>query len=168
MHVTWTQRTRSVTIRGMPTLVLQPGHTAPSRRQKSDSPHSKSKACLTLWSWSNLCALSQLSGCPGENGGDQGPQLWFPSPPCWVLATIQQEIIPRRVCQPFKSMCGLGLHAGVLGKHRRDKALESKLNRSPLPTQVSEIPGARRRSKNSASFWSRDVLGVCVRGRYYV
>ena len=53
---------------------------------------------------------------------------------------------------------GLLLHAGLSGKHPSGKALEQKLNKSPLPFQVSETLGATVTS-DGASFWSRDVLG---------
>lgn len=81
-------------------------------------------------------ALSLFSGCPGENGGKWRPQLLFPSSPCPVLATIQQEIILRKVFQPSRSTCDLSLHAAALGKHPMDEALESKLNTSLFLSQV--------------------------------
>lgn len=86
----------------------------------------KAKACLALRSWSSWSALSPFNGCPGENGGKQGPQLLLPPSPCPVLAAIQQELILRKVSQPSRSTCDLSLHAAALGKHPVDKALESK------------------------------------------
>ena len=150
------------TVRGMPALVLQPRYAASSRRERGASPIMdglllpKAKACLALWSWGNLSALSLLNGCPGENGANQRPQLLFPSLPCSVLATIQQEIIPWKVSQPSRNTHGLDLHAAALGKHPRGETLESKLSKSPLPSQVSEMPGASG-ARDGASFWSRAV-----------
>lgn len=154
--------TSSVTIRSMPWFCNQEMQDSPGGRERPPTPimdgfpHPKTKA---LWSWSNLSALSLLSGCPRENGGNQRPQLLFPSPPCSVLATIQWEIISRKVSQPSRSTCGLDPHAAALGKHPRGKALESESSKSPLPSQVSEIPGVSW-ARDGASFWSKAIQGV--------
>lgn len=155
----------SVTIRSTSALVLQSGDAVLSRKERGASTimdgllQPKAKAFLALWSWSNLSPLSLLHGCPRENGENQRTQLLFLSPPCSMLVTIQQEIMPRKVSQPSRSTCGLDLHAAALGKQPRDKALVSKLSKSPLPSQVSEIPGASG-ARDEASFWSRASQGV--------